>query len=53
MEKESNPPCSDTGGLNRVDEQRAEAPALEEVQGVDGGPPGGAHIVLELAGMLL
>ena len=27
-EKENDPPCSDTGGLNRVDEQGAEAPAL-------------------------
>lgn len=51
--EERDPPCADAGGLDSIDEQGAEAPTLQEVQGMDGGPPGGADIVLELAWVLV
>lgn len=46
------PPCADAGSLHSVDEEGAEAPALQDVQGVDGGPAGRADIVPQLAWVL-
>lgn len=46
-------PGPNAGGLYSVDEQGAEAPTLHDVQGVNGGAPWGANVVLQLARVLL
>ena len=46
-------PCPNTRRLNGVDEEASEASALHDVQRVDGGAPWRAHVVLQLARMLL
>lgn len=46
-------PCPDAGSLYRIDQQAAEAAALQEVQGMDGRTPWWAHVVLQLAWVLL
>lgn len=46
-------PCPDARSLHCIDKEATEATALQKVQGVDGGAPWWAHIVLQLAGVLL
>lgn len=46
-------PCSYAWGLYRIDQEASEAAALQHVQGVDGGATWWAHIVLQLARVLL
>lgn len=48
-----HPPRPDAGSLHSIDQQRAKATALQEVQGMDGGSAGRADVVLQLTGMLL
>lgn len=46
-------PRPDTWGFHRIDQEAAEATALQDVQCVDGGTPWWAHVVLQLAWVLL
>lgn len=46
-------PRPDARRLHGIDEETPEAAALQNVQGVDGGAPWRAHVVLELARVLL
>ena len=46
-------PCPDARRLHRINQEAAEAAALHDVQGVDRGAPWWAHVVLQLAGVLL
>lgn len=47
------PPCPNARSLNSIDQERAKATALQEVQGMDGGSPRRADVVLQLTRMLL